>query len=1223
MVLKSCVLLSVLTVVSGGAQADWEQGSGFRRRALSVPEGGSSGFALMSSEQTGVTFQNELKERSVALNRIYENGSGVASADVNGDGLPDLYFCNQEGGNRLYLNMGDWKFTDVTEESGVGIDGKHSTGCVFADVDGDRDADLFVNAIGGGTRLFINDGSGRFSEQRSSDFNRQGGATSMALADIDGDGDLDLYVAHYQNETLKDAPPGLKPEVKIIDGIPVAFPEDRFKVLESGLKGGVMLHELGEPDQLYINDGKGNFHPIEPGDGTFLSASGVPLEVPLHGWGLSVMLRDLNGDRAPDIYVCNDYVNSRDRIWINSGSGTFQPIGDFQLRNMSLSSMSIDFADINNDGHEDIFVADMLSRHHVFRQRQRANHHNVGFNFPVESSDYQPEVNRNTLFLNRGDDSFAEIARFSGLHAGEWTWSAAFMDVDLDGYPDLIVTNGHGHDVLHADVLKELSTKPQGRTPSERLANLRRFPSLKTKNLIFRNQGDLTFRETGAEWGFDFQGISHGMAFSDLDLDGDLDVIVNNYLTPCSLYRNESSATRVGVLLKGQAPNTEGVGAVVEVMQGTVKQIRSVINGGRYLSDDGPLISLAINALSKQSMKLKVTWRSGEISEISNVLPNCLYEISEPGYDRYLDPPLKETPDPTFVDVSQLLNHVHQDEPFDDFKVQALMPYKRSHRGPGISLWDIDGNGWDDIVIGAGRGGTMAIYRNDGVGGFQLFNGPQASRDQMSLLGWRKDRADFMMLVGSSNYEDGQSTGTGLARFDVRSKRIDEVLPAQAWAFGPMAMADVDLDGDLDLFVGGNLKAGQYPLTAPAHLLRNEKGIFKVDPEWDQVFADSGVVNGVVFSDLDMDGDPDLALACEWSPIRIFLNEKGLFQERTEEWGLKDYSGIWNGIATGDFDLDGRPDIIAGNFGRNTRYQPYLQKPYRLHYATDSESSSKVLIESNYDEETGGYVPWRDLKAVSSVVPKLGLVFRNTAAYASASAGDLLGHIQNPMEKVQINTLDSMVFLNRGTHFEPLSLPASVQFAPVFGMAVGDYNADGLQDVFLAQNFFSVEKETGRYDAGRGLWLKGMGRGRFKAIPGHKSGIRIYGQQRGCALFDFDRDGRLDLVVGQNGEDTKLYRNNSVESGLRVRLLGPSQNLYGIGAQVRGMYQGGKQGPIYEIQSGSGYLSQNSPVVVLGGRKNLKTVLVRWPGGRVAQTEIPESANEVVINPLGEIQPGR
>jgi hypothetical protein len=469
------------------------------------------------------------------------------------------------------------------------------------------------------------------------------------------------------------------------------------------------------------------------------------------------------------------------------------------------------------------------------------------------------------------------------------------------------------------------------------------------------------------------------------------------------------------------------------------------------------------------------------------------------------------------------------------------------------------------------------------------------------------------LLVGSANYEDGLTNGGCLRIYDVKRQVSGESVLGQGFSVGPLALADVDGDGDLDLFVGGRVLPARYPEPADSLLLTNAGGRLVVA----QRFEKLGLVSGAVFSDLDGDGRPELIVACEWGPIRVFRNENDRFREVTEQVGLSDYTGWWNGVTTGDLDGDGKLDIIASNWGRNTRFQSHMQQPLRVYYGDFIGDGTLSLLEAYFDREISKVVPWRDLKTMSGALPCVQEKFTSCHAYGGASVTEILGAKFSAAEELRAATLDSMVFLNRGGRFEAHSLPVEAQFAPAFGVCVGDMNGDGKEDVFLSQNFFATVPEEWRNDAGRGLWLRGDGQGGLKAVPGQESGVAVYGEQRGCALADYDGDGRVDLVVTQNGNATKLFHNVGAKPGLRVRLKGGPGNPTGVGAQMRLIY-GDRKGPVREIHAGSGYWSQDGVVQVLGVPQAPTGLWVRWADGKTTTNLVPAGAHEIEVEVGGK-----
>ena len=861
----------------------WQSGTGFRYAELALPASGKPGFVQLPPATTGILFTNRLAVERYVTNQIYLNGSGVAAGDVDGDGLVDLYFCGLDNHNSLYRNLGNWKFEDVTEQAGVACANLGATAAALTDLDGDGDLDLIVNSVGGGTHIFFNDGKGHFTAAtRGLPWNPGKAGMSLALADIDGDGDLDVYIANYRADTIRDHPQthlhgntvNGKPVILSVNGRPVTEPDliGRFALSDNG-----KILEFGEVDVLLRNDGPGKFTPLSFTNGTFLDESGKPLTEPPYDWGLSAMFRDLNGDGVPDLYVCNDF-DSADRIWINDGTGKFRAIPKLALRHTSMFSMGIDFADIDRDGLDDFVVLDMLSRSHAKRQLQVGD---LPLTFSgVGEIDNRPQYSRNTLFLNRGDGTYTEIAYFSGVQASEWAWTPVFLDVDLDGYEDLLVTTGHELEMMNADVsnrAERIKAQKKLSIP-EQLALRKMFPRLDAPNVAFRNRGDRTFEDESAAWGFETRGVSQGMCLCDLDGDGDLDVVVNNLNGAAGVYRNESNAPRVAVRLKGLAPNTRGIGAKIWVYGGAVPtQSQEMICGGRYLSSDDPMRVFAAGRLTNE-MRIEVKWRSGKRSVVNGVKANRIYEVDEAGAEVKANiehrtnnqQPTTNNQQPIYEDVSQLLHHIHHEEEYDDFGRQPLLPRKLSQLGPGVAWYDVDGDGWEDLILGSGRGGRLAVYLNDAKGGFKPWNGAPfdkaVTRDQTAVLG-----SGFGVLAGAANYEDGLTNGGCVRIYDADRKVSGESVLGQDGSVGPLALADVDGDGYLDLFVGGRVLPGRYPKPVDSLLMQNDAGRLALGQRLEKV----GLVSGAVFSDLDNDGKPDLVLACEWGPVRIFHNERG------------------------------------------------------------------------------------------------------------------------------------------------------------------------------------------------------------------------------------------------------------------------------------------------------------------------------------------------------------
>jgi hypothetical protein len=1195
-----------LSLACQAAASSWSEGQGFRSLEVQ-PVGSKAGFTSMAADATGVTFTNTLQGDAYATNAVAHNGAGVAVGDVDGDGWQDIYLCNLQGPNRLYRNLGNWRFEEIPIGEAA-CASQFSTGAALADVDGDGDLDLLVNGIAAGTRLFLNDGKGAWVELKDSGLSRTASATSLALADIDSDGDLDLYCTHYIDVMHLIDPTTRFSVIKRsgkwtvlkVNDYPTSLPwlKDRFEALPDG-----RVRELPEYHGLYRNDGKGRFTSILFETGVFQDEQGKAIP-PYRDWGLAAMFRDMNGDGAPDLYVCNDNV-SPDRIWINSGRGTFRAVDRFAFRHTSRSSMGVGFGDIDRDGHDDIIVVDMLAREHHKRMTQLVK--DLPDAQEREQVQARPQYNRNTLFFGRPDGTYAEAALMAGVAATDWSWSPILIDVDLDGYEDLLVSNGFEFDVMDQDT-QDAVRDPRRWTREQLKRALTLYPQWRTANAAFRNQRDGTFEPMSQQWGFDEKGISFGMALGDLDNDGDMDLVVNNLNERASLYRNNVTAGRIGVRLKGLPPNTQGVGARIKLVGGSITQSQEMINGGRYVSGDQAMRVFAADANSQTPLRLEVTWRNGHKSILTNVQANRIYEVDQKGANPKPGIRNPEAEEQTFFkDVSSLLGHVHIEDSFDDWALQPSLPRRLSRLGPGVSWFDVDADGWQDLIIGAATGGKLAIYRSNKGQSFTAVGEANsvAPADQTTVLGWSDAKGNRKLLFGMSNHERPEQESE-IAVHSLTNAPLR--LGAGKASIGPMAIADIDADGDLDLFVGGRFTPARYPEPVSSSIWINDGEELKVSPVHSEPFQSIGLVSGATFADLDGDGRLDLALALEWGPVRVFRNDNGRFQDMTSQWGLADRSGWWTGIASGDFDGDGRMDLAVGNWGRNSMYELQGGKSLRVFYGDWNSDGRIALIEAW--QSGADWFPIHNRTWLAATVPELAKQFATHQTFSKATVKEILGPRSEKAKSVEATELRSGIFLNRrapdgNIRFDWAPLPRKAQIAPAFSVNIGDFDGDGNEDLFLSQNFFSAVPENSsaealsRDDAGRGLWLRGSGRGTFTAVDGSITGIKVYGEQRGAALADYNHDGRVDVCVSQNNGTTKLYANQGARRGLRVTLRGPAENPDAVGAQMRVRYADGGAGSCRHITAGTGYWSQDAAPQVLGLKAGTppEALWIRWPDG--------------------------
>ncbi|HLB54062.1 MAG TPA: FG-GAP-like repeat-containing protein [Gemmatimonadales bacterium] len=1221
----AALALAACRAQTASTAAQWHEAPGYRWRELAAPGRGQPGFTQLAPGSTGIGFANSVSDSALLRNQLLADGGGVAIGDVNGDGRPDLYLCRTEGPNALYLNEGGWKFHDVAPEAGVALPDRASTSAVLADVNGDGSLDLLVSALGGPNALFLNDGQGRFAEDttypgRAS----RAGSTTMTLGDVEGDGGLDLYVANYKAYTTNDV---YSPQQRAFDQVVKRTGPKRFEVVEPYRRDykvvmrddlqSVVLVQRADPDWFYRNDGKGHFTP-EPiaHNPRFLDEDGKPLAEEPERFALAARFYDVNGDRAPELYVANDFEDP-DLFWINDGQGHFRLAPRLAQRTTSNAAMAVDFGDLNRDGQVDFFEVDMLSR--ASRElRTQIPTHTALPKQPGVIED-RPQLQRNTLFLNRGDGTFAQIAELGGVAASGWTWSTMFLDVDLDGYEDLLVSTGNQWDFMDADTqdkfrnrLTDLDWREQRMT----------HPRLAVPNYAFRNRGDLTFEDVSDRWHWSAgPDISHGMAAGDLDGDGDLDVVVNRLGAPALVLRNDATAARIAVRLLGQAPNTEGIGAKVAVRGGPVPvQEREMTAGGLYLSSSEPVLAFA--AGNTDSLELEVIWRDGSRSSIANAKPNRLYEIDQ----RAATPtsPTSPTPptSPLFQDLSDRLGHQHTEVFYDDFARQLLLPNSFAQLGPGVSWLDLDGDGSDELLVGSGKTGTAGAFRFAGGRFAPVSLGlPPATGDQTTILSVPDGKGGSILLIGQSSYEaESLAASVALASvlavpLDARGRRagpITAAIPGDTASIGPLALADYDHNGSLDLFVGGRIFPGAYPLSPSSRLYRNDgTGQFALDSANSAVLNQVGMVTAGLWSDLNQDGWPDLVVAVEWGPVKVFWNNQGRFTP-APGLGFDRYYSRWLGLGSGDWDADGRPDLVVTSWGRNVQAQADSARPLYLYFGNFGASFALDLLLAQEDPRLGGVAPLAGFARLSRAVPEIAQRLRTFHRYADATVPQVLGPAAAQALRFGANSFDHMVWLNRGDHFEPRPLPLEAQLAPASAPVIADFDGDGIEDLALSQNFYPTDLGTPRYDAGRALLLRGDGKGGFLPVAGPQSGLLVYGDQRGAAASDYDGDGRVDLVITQNGAATRVFRNQGAAPGLRVRLLGPPGNPRAIGATLRIKY-GEQWGPAREVQAGSGYWSVNGAVQVLGLAATPTALRVRWPEGRESEVPVSEGAREITV----------
>ena len=1164
-------------------------------------------FERLDASRTGIDFVHRWAPPPEHAHRLNTSAtvSGVAVGDYDGDGLPDVVLTSPHGGNRLYRNLGEFRFEDVTARAG--IDGAAwGAGVTFADVDGDEDLDLYLCVFDGPNRLYVNRGDGTFVEDaagRGLDFS--GASTMMAFADYDLDGDLDAYLLTNNNAPLE------IPKFKsvAVDGVP-AVPE-RYREVAAAIRmpgGRYGLVPAAQYDHLYRNDGQGRFTDVSEQAG-----------IAGNHFGLSVTWWDYDDDGFPDIYVANDFFGP-DQLYRNDGDGTFTDVAKEALPHTPWFSMGADAADVDNDGRFDLLSSDMAGSTHYTRKTSTGDAEHPWF-YEVANP---PQYMRNALYLNSGTPRFFEAAFLAGVARTDWTWSVKFADLDDDGRVDLFVSNGMTRDWLDGDLM--LRARNEFGRPSLSRHYLDSPPRAEA-DLAFRNLGDLKFEEVAEAWGLDAVEVSFGAALGDLDLDGDLDLVVSNFEARPAVYRNRSTGNhRLRIRLRGTVSNRWGIGTKVTLTAADGSQTRYLSLAHGVMSADEPELHFGLGNHTRAE-RLTLRWPSGRVQQFENLEADRRYTVTEPrgaAPQRAPAPPRSTL----FVPSDALADARRVEASFDDYALQPLLPRRLSRMGPGLAWGDVDGDGDDDVYVGAPKGRWEALYLNLGNGRFEpgandAFRRNAECEDMAPLFFDADGDGDLDLYVVSGGVESPPGAETlrdrlylndGKGRFTTARAGA---LPDLRDSGGAAAAADFDRDGDVDVFVGGRVVPGGFPRTPESRLLLNDgKGMFRDGAATHaEGLGRTGLVTSAVWSDVDDDGWLDLLMTHHWGPVKLWVNERGRLVERTRQAGLAGRTGWWNGIAAGDVDHDGDIDYAVTNLGLNTQYHASAQRPAVLLYGDFDGSGTRNVVEAEYDGDV--LVPVLGRDALSAAMPLLAEEFPTYDAFARASVEELFPRGLDGALRLEANTFESGVFVNDGRGaFEFAPLPRLAQISPGFGAVVSDVDGDGAADLYVVQNAFDPRHETGRFDGGLSLLLEGNGDGTFEPVWPDDSGLIVPGDAKGLTRADVDGDGAADFVVGINDGEvmTFLNRASTPERTARVRLRGRPGNPSAIGSRITVRLSDGSRRTA-EVHAGGSYLSQSSPVAFfgLGAGGGIAGVEVRWPDGTVSSHTIADPRVEIAI----------